>query len=78
MRLKEVSQRTLAKKAHVTQAFISLMAHGHRGVRPETAWRISSALGVLTRELFTDSLPSARDQDRAGSPIPHERNCICR
>ncbi|WP_078870987.1 helix-turn-helix domain-containing protein [Streptomyces caatingaensis] len=55
VRLKGLSQRTLAQRAHVTQAFISLVAHGRRGVRPETAWRIASALGVFTEELFVAS-----------------------
>ncbi|MBH1937183.1 helix-turn-helix transcriptional regulator [Streptomyces sp. AV19] len=55
VRLKGMSQRTLAQRAHVTQAFISLVAHGRRGVRPETAWRIASALGVFTEELFVAS-----------------------
>src|SRR5689334_22705697 len=58
VRLKGMSQRRLAEQAHVTQAFISLVAHGRRGVRPETAWRIASALGVLTDELFTNQIPA--------------------
>ncbi|GAA0467501.1 helix-turn-helix transcriptional regulator [Streptomyces sp. NPDC046215] len=62
VRLKGLSQRTLAQQAHVTQAFISLVAHGRRGLRPETAWRIASALGVFTDELFTahDQEPPSR------------------
>ncbi|MEU6708122.1 helix-turn-helix domain-containing protein [Streptomyces wuyuanensis] len=64
MNLQGISQRSLAQKAHVTQAFISLMAHGHRGVRPETAWRIARALGVHTQELFTDVLPLSGEEGR--------------
>ncbi|WP_102922575.1 helix-turn-helix domain-containing protein [Streptomyces noursei] len=47
-----LSQRKLAELAHVSQAFISLLSHGRRGARPETAWRIASALQVLAEELF--------------------------
>ncbi|MGW2557452.1 helix-turn-helix domain-containing protein [Streptomyces sp. NPDC001635] len=57
MDLKGVSQQSLARKAHVSQAFISLIAHGRRGVRPETAWRIAKALDVFTEELFVDRSP---------------------
>ncbi|MEU2433638.1 helix-turn-helix transcriptional regulator [Streptomyces sp. NPDC007861] len=51
--LKGLSQRKLAEQAHVSQAFISMLARGRRGARPETAWRIASALGVCSHELFT-------------------------
>ncbi|MCC2280934.1 helix-turn-helix domain-containing protein [Streptomyces sp. ET3-23] len=51
-RLKGLSQRKLAEQAHVSQAFISLMASGQRGVKPVTAWRVASVLGVYTNELF--------------------------
>ncbi|MFC5802943.1 helix-turn-helix domain-containing protein [Streptomyces formicae] len=50
--LKGLSQRKLADQAHVSQAFISMLARGRRGARPETAWRIASALGVYSHELF--------------------------
>ncbi|PAU47776.1 helix-turn-helix domain-containing protein [Streptomyces albireticuli] len=85
VRLKGMSQRTLADRAHVTQAFISLVAHGRRGVRPETAWRIASALGVLTDELFTKCLPdsvignSATRSPNANSAIrsqPSGESCV--
>ncbi|MEU7183688.1 MULTISPECIES: helix-turn-helix transcriptional regulator [Streptomyces] len=52
MRVQHLSQRRLAACAHVSQAFISLMLKGKRGACPETAWRIASALGVFTEELF--------------------------
>ncbi|WP_442816653.1 helix-turn-helix domain-containing protein [Streptomyces sp. NBC_01304] len=52
MRLQNFSQRTLAARAKVSQAFISLLLRGKRGTRATTAWRIARALGVLTDELF--------------------------
>lgn len=52
MRLKNISQRRLAHRAHVSQGFVSLLLQGRRGARPETARRIASALGVYTDELF--------------------------
>ncbi|MGW8953958.1 helix-turn-helix transcriptional regulator [Streptomyces sp. NPDC055709] len=55
LRLQELSQRKLASIAHVSQAFISLLAHGRRGARPETAWRIANALGVRAEELFSSA-----------------------
>ncbi|MEU2874455.1 helix-turn-helix transcriptional regulator [Streptomyces olivoreticuli] len=55
MHLKGMTQGRLATKAQVSQAFISLMIGGRRGVRTETAWRIASALHVKTFELFVPS-----------------------
>ncbi|MGW8953961.1 helix-turn-helix domain-containing protein [Streptomyces sp. NPDC055709] len=57
LRLHGLSQRELAELARVSQAFVSLLAHGRRGARPETAWRIATALGVLTDELFSSDTP---------------------
>ncbi|WP_102926480.1 helix-turn-helix transcriptional regulator [Streptomyces noursei] len=58
--LHALSQRKIAELAHVSQAFISLLAHGRRGARPETAWRIASALGVFTEELFVNKPEEAK------------------
>lgn len=60
MRLAGLSQRQLAQQAHVSQAFISMVIRGRRGVRPVTAWRMASALEVYVSELF--------------APDPHENN----
>lgn len=60
MWLKGLSQRKLAERVYVSQAFISLLASGQRGVRPETGWRIASVLGVYTDELFAPYPPSLR------------------
>ncbi|UUN30899.1 helix-turn-helix domain-containing protein [Streptomyces sp. FIT100] len=69
--LQSLSQRKLADIAHVSQAFISLLAHGRRGARPETAWRIATALGVLTEELFSATTPdSATTPTPAPAPAP--------
>ncbi|MEU7183578.1 MULTISPECIES: helix-turn-helix domain-containing protein [Streptomyces] len=48
MRLAGPSQRRLAQQAHVSQAFISMVVRGRRGVRPVTAWRMASALGATS------------------------------
>ncbi|WP_327591656.1 helix-turn-helix transcriptional regulator [Streptomyces chartreusis] len=61
MRLKGMSQRQLADRAHVSQGFVSLLVQGQRGARPETAWRIAAVMGVYTEELFTSDPPSAED-----------------
>ncbi|MGW2370493.1 helix-turn-helix domain-containing protein [Streptomyces sp. NPDC001667] len=53
MRLQGMSQHQLAQQAQVSQAFISMVMRGRRSARVTTAWRISSALGVSTEELFT-------------------------
>ncbi|MGW2370169.1 helix-turn-helix transcriptional regulator [Streptomyces sp. NPDC001667] len=47
-----LSQRGLAQRAKVSQAFISMVVSGRRGVNVTTAWRIASALDVQTEELF--------------------------
>ncbi|MCY0924321.1 MULTISPECIES: helix-turn-helix domain-containing protein [unclassified Streptomyces] len=60
----KVSQRQLAAKAGVSQPYISLLIKGARGARPETAWRIASALGVLIEELFT------REPAKSSLPAP--------
>ncbi|WP_102926488.1 helix-turn-helix domain-containing protein [Streptomyces noursei] len=62
-----LSQRKLAELAHVSQAFISLLSHGRRGARPETAWRIASALGVLTEELFVSK--TAKLEKATATPV---------
>ncbi|MGW1075933.1 helix-turn-helix domain-containing protein [Streptomyces sp. NPDC002537] len=64
VRLEGLSQRKLAEQAHVSQAFISLMASGQRGVKPVTAWRVASVLGVYTSELFVP------DTEENGLPMP--------
>ncbi|WP_420894733.1 helix-turn-helix domain-containing protein [Streptomyces noursei] len=61
------SQRKLAELARVSQAFISLLSHGRRGARPETAWRIASALQVLADELFVSK--SAEAEKTAPAPL---------
>ncbi|MEU5185469.1 helix-turn-helix transcriptional regulator [Streptomyces longwoodensis] len=76
VRLKGLSQRRLAEQAHVSQAFISLMASGQRGVKPVTAWRVASVLGVYTSELFVpdtgeNGLPMPTGED---PPHPGQRN----
>ncbi|MEU2835266.1 helix-turn-helix transcriptional regulator [Streptomyces lavendulae] len=58
MRVMKVSQRTLADRARVSQPYVSLMLRGKRGAKPETAWRIASALGVDTDELFATERPA--------------------
>lgn len=63
IRLKGLSQRRLAEQAHVSQAFISLVVSGQRGVRPVTAWRMAAALGVHTSELFVPA-STATELDR--------------
>lgn len=52
LRISEISQRELAERTRLSQAFISLLANGRRGAGPVSAWRIASALGVRTEELF--------------------------
>ncbi|WP_414170679.1 helix-turn-helix domain-containing protein [Streptoverticillium reticulum] len=77
MQLKGISQRALAQKSHVTQPFISLVMQGQRGVRPETAWRIATALGVLTEELFVRrvgmGIGTAGHVATLNSTTPHSR-----
>ncbi|MFF4406016.1 helix-turn-helix domain-containing protein [Streptomyces sp. NPDC001262] len=68
MQLKGISQRALAQKAHVTQPFISLVMQGQRGVRPETAWRIATSLGVRVEELFVHR--AGMGIGTAGHPMP--------
>ncbi|MEU2835190.1 helix-turn-helix transcriptional regulator [Streptomyces lavendulae] len=58
MRVKKLSQRMLAERARVSQPYVSLMLSGKRGAQPETAWRIASALGVDTDELFVSQRPA--------------------
>ncbi|UNM13238.1 helix-turn-helix transcriptional regulator [Streptomyces formicae] len=70
LRLQSLSQRKLADIAHVSQAFISLLAHGRRGARPETAWRIATALGVLTEELFSTTTAAPTTPIPAPTPTP--------
>ncbi|WP_367141190.1 MULTISPECIES: helix-turn-helix domain-containing protein [Streptomyces] len=78
IRLKGLSQRKLAQQAHVSQAFISLMVSGQRGVRPVTAWRVASVLGVYASELFApdlaESTPSARLSSRRIRRRPVEQS----
>ncbi|WP_423218748.1 helix-turn-helix domain-containing protein [Streptomyces kasugaensis] len=69
MRVQNFSQRKLAACAHVSQAFISLLLHGKRGARPETAWRIASALGVFTDELFEPSSAPAVTPTKGHQPV---------
>ncbi|MFF4740953.1 helix-turn-helix domain-containing protein [Streptomyces sp. NPDC001262] len=52
MLLLGMSQRSVAVKAGVSQAFISQLLRGSRTARPVTAWRIAHALGVRVDELF--------------------------
>ncbi|UNM13235.1 helix-turn-helix transcriptional regulator [Streptomyces formicae] len=70
LRLQSLSQRKLADIAHVSQAFISLLAHGRRGARPETAWRIATALGVLTEELFSTTTAAPTTPIPTPTPAP--------
>lgn len=50
---RKVTQRSLARRADVSQTMISLLASGGRtGCTPETAERIAEALGVDVTVLF--------------------------
>ncbi|MFF3070026.1 helix-turn-helix domain-containing protein [Kitasatospora sp. NPDC057904] len=60
MNLQGLSQRSLAVRAQTSQAFLSQLLRGQRGAKPITAWRIATALGVRTEELFSDRLPTRR------------------
>ncbi|MCC2280834.1 helix-turn-helix domain-containing protein [Streptomyces sp. ET3-23] len=74
VRLKGLSQRKLAQQAYVSQAFISLMASGQRGVKPVTAWRVASVLGVYTSELFeSDARESEPPMPRGEDSLPPDR-----
>ncbi|MGW2232268.1 helix-turn-helix domain-containing protein [Streptomyces formicae] len=67
MRLQKLSQHKLAKRARVSQPYISLLLRGKRGATPETAWRIATALGVFSDELFADK-PTVHQ----GPPLSHQ------
>ncbi|HAY44088.1 MAG TPA: hypothetical protein DCY59_11335 [Micrococcaceae bacterium] len=50
---RKITQRSLARRAEVSQTMISLLASGDRtGCKPETAERIAEALGVDVTVLF--------------------------
>ena len=50
---RKVTQRSLSRRADVSQAMISYLASGDRkGCKPETAERIAEALGVDVTVLF--------------------------
>ncbi|MGW8953954.1 helix-turn-helix domain-containing protein [Streptomyces sp. NPDC055709] len=71
LHLKGMSQRQLAKRARVSQAFISMLARGQRGARPETGWRIASALDVYSHELFTvEPARQPRSEKAVTTPQP--------
>ncbi|MCC2280864.1 helix-turn-helix transcriptional regulator [Streptomyces sp. ET3-23] len=72
VQLSGLSQRGLAQQAQVSQAFISLVARGLRGVRPVTAWRMAAALGVHTSELFVPE-PRERTLLAPGAEAGRER-----
>ncbi len=69
-----ITQRQLAAKAGVSQAFISQLVSGIRNARPVTAWRIACALDVTTGELFEQDAgrktPCAPSEKETSNVIP--------
>ncbi|WP_414167546.1 helix-turn-helix domain-containing protein [Streptoverticillium reticulum] len=77
-----MSQRRVAVKAGVSQAFISQLLRGSRTARPVTAWRIAHALGVRVDELFvhmkTGQAPLEQQRDRLPRKAGALSGCSCK